>query len=246
MEIETTPQRKILKPGVSMEVANAFRAGEVAIIDVRTIQEYAFEHIRGALLLPMHFFEPERLPSFRTESGSCSIAAPASAREKVARAALEAQVLRRSGPYGRRVRRLEGGSLYGRKPRAARSGCRARTAKRWCRPKRGNETEAVRRQPVGRRSKVERSDYSVPFTCIAYRLLPPKARERKALQVLGHALTRSEAEREALVSPKRFAVRAGADGAFGPCQVCIDPPSSAFGSWNQKGPGCDASGASSG
>jgi len=39
------------------EVAAAAARGEVVLIDVRTIQEYAFEHIGGALLLPMPFFE---------------------------------------------------------------------------------------------------------------------------------------------------------------------------------------------
>ena len=45
------------------EVAAAFDKGEIAIIDVRTPQEYMFEHIEGALLLPMAFFVPEKLPS---------------------------------------------------------------------------------------------------------------------------------------------------------------------------------------
>lgn len=88
MEIERTPNGD-LETWTAEEVASAFRAGEVAIIDVRTIQEYAFEHIRGALLLPMHFFEAERLPSqegkrivFHCGSGVRS--------EKVARAALAA------------------------------------------------------------------------------------------------------------------------------------------------------------
>jgi rhodanese-related sulfurtransferase len=81
----------ILETWTVEEVARAFRAGEIAIIDVRTIQEYAFEHIRGALLLPMHFFEPDRLPSqegkrivFHCGSGARS--------EKVARAALAAGI----------------------------------------------------------------------------------------------------------------------------------------------------------
>lgn len=88
MKVEHTPQGDLETWSVE-EVQQAFSAGEVAIIDVRTIQEYAFEHIRGALLLPMHFFEPERLPSqdgkriiFHCGSGVRS--------EKVARAALAA------------------------------------------------------------------------------------------------------------------------------------------------------------
>lgn len=62
MEIEKTPNGD-LETWTVEEVAKAFRAGEIALIDVRTIQEYAFEHIRGALLLPLPFLEPERLPS---------------------------------------------------------------------------------------------------------------------------------------------------------------------------------------
>lgn len=88
MQIESTPYGD-LETWTPDEVATAMHAGEVAIIDVRTIQEYAFEHIRGALLLPMHFFEAERLPSqegkrivFHCGSGIRS--------EKVARAALQA------------------------------------------------------------------------------------------------------------------------------------------------------------
>ena len=33
------------------------------LIDVRTPQEYMFEHIEGALLMPMAFFMPESLPT---------------------------------------------------------------------------------------------------------------------------------------------------------------------------------------
>lgn len=45
------------------EVALAYDKGEIALIDVRTPQEYMFEHIEGALLLPMSFVDAERLPS---------------------------------------------------------------------------------------------------------------------------------------------------------------------------------------
>lgn len=45
------------------EVAQALDKGEIALIDVRTPQEYMFEHIEGALLLPMAFFRADRLPS---------------------------------------------------------------------------------------------------------------------------------------------------------------------------------------
>ncbi len=112
MDIEKTPNGD-LETWTVEEVATAFRTGEVAIIDVRTIQEYAFEHIRGALLLPMHFFEAERLPSqdgkrivFHCGSGIRS--------EKVARAALAAgfaPVAHMAGGFG--AWKAEGQSYMG-------------------------------------------------------------------------------------------------------------------------------------
>ena len=45
------------------EVSKALDAGEIALIDVRTPQEYMFEHIEGAMLFPMSFFRADRLPS---------------------------------------------------------------------------------------------------------------------------------------------------------------------------------------
>jgi rhodanese-related sulfurtransferase len=45
------------------EVADAYNRSEIALIDVRTPQEYMFEHIEGALLLPMPFFKPDKMPS---------------------------------------------------------------------------------------------------------------------------------------------------------------------------------------
>ncbi len=45
------------------EVDLALNAGKIALIDVRTPQEYMFEHIEGALLMPMAFFRADRLPS---------------------------------------------------------------------------------------------------------------------------------------------------------------------------------------
>ncbi|WP_412508474.1 rhodanese-like domain-containing protein [Roseovarius sp. SYSU LYC5161] len=71
------------------EVARAWEAGEIVLIDVRTVQEYAFEHIEGALLLPLPFFRTDTLPGqsdkrivFHCGSGVRS--------EKVARACIEA------------------------------------------------------------------------------------------------------------------------------------------------------------
>ena len=44
------------------EVAAALKANEIVLIDVRTPQEYMFEHIEGALLMPMAFFDATKLP----------------------------------------------------------------------------------------------------------------------------------------------------------------------------------------
>jgi rhodanese-related sulfurtransferase len=43
-------------------VAEALDRGEIAVIDVRTPQEYMLEHVSGALLMPMNDFEPTKLP----------------------------------------------------------------------------------------------------------------------------------------------------------------------------------------
>ncbi len=71
------------------EAAGAFDRNEIAIIDVRTPQEYMFEHIEGALLMPMAFFRADKLPAqngkrlvFHCGSGARS--------EKVARESLKA------------------------------------------------------------------------------------------------------------------------------------------------------------
>lgn len=44
-------------------VCEALEKGEIVLIDVRTPQEYLFEHIAGALLAPMAFTKPKALPS---------------------------------------------------------------------------------------------------------------------------------------------------------------------------------------
>ncbi len=71
------------------EVETGLNAGEVVLIDVRTPQEYMFEHVEGALLMPMTFFNAATLPGqsdkrivFHCGSGVRS--------EKVSRAAIEA------------------------------------------------------------------------------------------------------------------------------------------------------------
>ncbi len=45
------------------ELLDALERNAVAVVDVRTPAEYAFEHIDGALLAPLHDFRPDRLPS---------------------------------------------------------------------------------------------------------------------------------------------------------------------------------------
>ncbi len=73
------------------EVATAYDKSEIAVIDVRTPQEYLFEHIEGALLVPMAFLKADKLPSqqgkrlvFHCGSGARS--------EKVARECLKAGI----------------------------------------------------------------------------------------------------------------------------------------------------------
>ena len=73
------------------EVAEALDAGRIAVIDVRTPQEYMLEHIEGAMLLPLPFFRADVLPSqegkrlvFHCGSGARS--------EKVARQCLAAGI----------------------------------------------------------------------------------------------------------------------------------------------------------
>ena len=82
------------------EVQKAFDSHEIVLIDVRTPQEFMFEHIEGALLMPMAFFVAEALPGqgekrivFHCGSGTRS--------EKVARAAIAAGMPR--------VAHMEGG-----------------------------------------------------------------------------------------------------------------------------------------
>lgn len=51
-----------LETWTSQEVADACARSEVVVIDVRTPQEYMFEHVEGAMLLPLPFFRPDMLP----------------------------------------------------------------------------------------------------------------------------------------------------------------------------------------
>ncbi|WP_135504402.1 rhodanese-like domain-containing protein [Roseovarius aestuariivivens] len=82
------------------EVAQAFEANEIVLIDVRTVQEYAFEHIEGALLFPMPFFDPHKLPG-QTEKRIVLHCGSGIRSEKMARACIDAGI--------DRIAHLEGG-----------------------------------------------------------------------------------------------------------------------------------------
>ena len=83
------------------EVQEAFDQNEVVLIDVRTPQEYMFEHIEGAMLVPMSFFCADKMPGqsekrivFHCGSGMRS--------ERVAKLAIE-----KGGRH--RIAHMEGG-----------------------------------------------------------------------------------------------------------------------------------------
>lgn len=84
------------------EVAQGIADRAIVVIDVRTPQEYMFEHIEGALLMPLAFFKADALPGqsekrivFHCGSGVRS--------EKVSRAAIDAgvkQIAHMEGGFG--------------------------------------------------------------------------------------------------------------------------------------------------
>jgi rhodanese-related sulfurtransferase len=81
----------VFETWTAQELAEVFDRNEVVVIDVRTPQEYMFEHIEGALLMPLAFFNANKLPGqsdkrivFHCGSGVRS--------ERVARAAIAAGV----------------------------------------------------------------------------------------------------------------------------------------------------------
>ena len=75
------------------EVADAFDKNEIVLIDVRTPQEYMFEHIEGALLMPLAFFKAGKLPG-QTEKRIVFHCGSGARSEKVARAAIDAGIAR--------------------------------------------------------------------------------------------------------------------------------------------------------
>lgn len=70
------------------EVAEAAKAGEIVLIDVRTPQEYMFEHVEGAMLMPLAFFTPAMLPG-QTEKKIVLHCGSGVRSEKMARFAME-------------------------------------------------------------------------------------------------------------------------------------------------------------
>ena len=73
------------------EVADAFDRNEIVLIDVRTPQEYMFEHVVGSLLMPMSFFAPRYLPSQGTKRIVLHCGSGVRS-EKMARAAIAAGI----------------------------------------------------------------------------------------------------------------------------------------------------------
>ncbi len=70
------------------EVHKALDAGEIVLIDVRTPAEFMFEHVEGALLMPMAFFVPKALPGQNDKRVVLHCGSGARS-EKVARTAIE-------------------------------------------------------------------------------------------------------------------------------------------------------------
>ncbi len=62
MDIETV-DNGTLENWTPEEVAEAYAAGKIILIDVRTPQEFMFEHVDGAMLAPMAFFNAANLPA---------------------------------------------------------------------------------------------------------------------------------------------------------------------------------------
>lgn len=89
-----------LETWTPQEVDTALRGGTAVLVDVRTPAEYAFEHVEGALLLPMAFFDPMYLPEDKDKR--LVLMCGSSARsEKMARRTLEAGA--------ERIAHMEGG-----------------------------------------------------------------------------------------------------------------------------------------
>lgn len=84
------------------EVHEALHKGDIAVIDVRTPQEFMFEHIDGALLAPMGQIRPDRLPAM-TDRPLVFYCGSSTRSEKVARTLLAAghpRIAHMAGGFG--------------------------------------------------------------------------------------------------------------------------------------------------
>ena len=79
----------VLETWTPQELAEAREKGTVVVIDVRTPQEYMFEHIEGALLMPMAFFDGRFLPG-QSDKRIVLHCGSGMRSERMARAAIEA------------------------------------------------------------------------------------------------------------------------------------------------------------
>ncbi len=75
------------------ETAKAFDNDDIVLIDVRTVPEYSFEHIEGAMLFPMPFFDAAKLPG-QTDKRIVLHCGSGIRSEKMARACIEAGIVR--------------------------------------------------------------------------------------------------------------------------------------------------------
>ena len=75
------------------EVAAAWASNDIVLIDVRTIQEYGLEHVEGALLAPMSFFDATKMPG-QSDKRIVFHCAGGVRSEKVARACIAAGIER--------------------------------------------------------------------------------------------------------------------------------------------------------
>lgn len=84
------------------EVQKGIEDARIVVIDVRTPQEYMFEHIEGALLMPLAFFKPEALPG-QTEKQIVLHCGSGLRSEKMARLAMSngvARIAHMEGGFG--------------------------------------------------------------------------------------------------------------------------------------------------
>ncbi|MEM9693340.1 MAG: rhodanese-like domain-containing protein [Myxococcota bacterium] len=63
MASEESVEGGTLTTYTAAEVKEMYDQRAMVLIDVRTVQEYGFQHIKGALLYPLAAFDPARLPA---------------------------------------------------------------------------------------------------------------------------------------------------------------------------------------